>query len=431
MKSGYLFTLGFLLATMLTLFTGCGSNSAATNTSKSNGTGSITAKLIWSDDSSISETKSTAKAADGVVTVRIIVSGTGFSDIQKDFPAVDTGGVIDEVPAGGGRTLKAHGLNSNGVVIYQGEISNITVQAGKLTDIGVIEMLSVNVAPMANAGANQSVISGSIVTLNGSGSSDANGDLLTYSWTFSSKPAGSSTVLSATAVANPTFTADVTGTYILALVVNDGTANSSAASVTVTASDANAAPVANAGANQSVISGSIVTLNGSGSSDANGDLLTYSWGFTSKPVGSSATLSATAALNPTFTADLAGNYVLSLVVNDGSLNSAAASVTITATIGYPDLIISNIECPMFGGAMPISFDIVNTGSVTALGPIEYVPSWKYLSTDVKTYIGNIPADSSIHIETLSDCYPADNNSVVVDPNNLITESDETNNSTGF
>ncbi len=188
----------------------------------------------------------------------------------------------------------------------------------------------VNLAPVANAGPAQSVVAGAVVTLDGSASSDVNGDSLTNSWALTSKPSGSSATLSSATAVKPTFTADLPGAYVFTLVVNDGKLSSAAATVTITAAAANAAPVANAGSAQRVVAGALVTLDGSASSDANNDTLTFSWSITSKPDGSSASLSSTTAVKPTFTADLAGTYALRLVVNDGKLSSAAATVSITS-----------------------------------------------------------------------------------------------------
>jgi hypothetical protein len=95
----------------------------------------------------------------------------------------------------------------------------------------------------------------------------------------------------------------------------------------------NVAPVANPGPAQTISAGRLVTLNGSASSDANNDPLTFSWTLTSKPAGSTTTLSGAMSATPTFTADLAGTYVASLVVNDGKVNSNASTVTITAAPG--------------------------------------------------------------------------------------------------
>lgn len=93
-----------------------------------------------------------------------------------------------------------------------------------------------NTTPMANAGAAQNVVTGTLVTLDGSGSNDANGDTITYSWSITSKPSGSSAVLSEQTNVKPTFTPDVDGSYVFNLVVNDGMVNSDASTVTVTAS---------------------------------------------------------------------------------------------------------------------------------------------------------------------------------------------------
>ncbi|NDD25191.1 MAG: site-specific integrase, partial [Betaproteobacteria bacterium] len=173
---------------------------------------------------------------------------------------------------------------------------------------------------------------GVLATLDGTASTDADRDLLTYTWTLLAKPTGSTATLSSTTSPKPTITPDVAGTYVASLVVNDGKVNSTAVGTTLTAAVANSAPVANAGPNQNVTTGSTVTLVSSGSTDANGDTLTYRWSMASKPTSSVAALSSATAASPTFTADLAGTYVVNLVVNDGKVDSSnVAAVTITAS----------------------------------------------------------------------------------------------------
>jgi len=80
-----------------------------------------------------------------------------------------------------------------------------------------------------------------------------------------------------------------------------------------------------------VVAPSTVQLDGSASNDANGDPLTYQWSMVSKPYGSIAVLSGDTTVQPSFFADLAGQYVVSLTVSDGLLTSDASNVTITAT----------------------------------------------------------------------------------------------------
>ncbi len=193
-----------------------------------------------------------------------------------------------------------------------------------------VPISNINVAPVSNAGVAQSVLTGTTVTLDGSASSDANGDSITYQWTLSSKPIGSTAVIANASTVKPTFTADVTGSYVLSLVVNDGRLSSTAEQVTVTAAVGNVAPVAVAGVAQNVITGTTVTLDGTKSSDANGDLLTYAWTLTSKPNGSGAVISRTTSATPTFTADLGGVYVATLQVSDGKLLSLGVTTVITA-----------------------------------------------------------------------------------------------------
>lgn len=92
----------------------------------------------------------------------------------------------------------------------------------------------------------------------------------------------------------------------------------------------NTAPVANAGPDQTVNTDSLVQLDGSSSSDIDGDSLSYSWTLQSRPTSSNAILSDPQVVNPTFIADVDGSYVLNLIVNDGSVDSAVVQITVTA-----------------------------------------------------------------------------------------------------
>jgi hypothetical protein len=200
-----------------------------------------------------------------------------------------------------------------------------------------------NSPPVANAGPDQSVFFGDTVTLDGSGSTDVDGDPLTYSWSFTSRPPGSTATLSDPFAVNPTFVVDVSGTYVVQLIVNDGTVNSAPDSVTI--NTLNSPPVANAGPDQSPFVTDTVTLDGSGSTDVDGDPLTYSWSFTSQPAGSTATLSDPFAVNPTFVVDVFGTYVVQLIVNDGTVNSDPDTMTIITLNSPPNAVAVLVPPP--------------------------------------------------------------------------------------
>ena len=98
-------------------------------------------------------------------------------------------------------------------------------------------------------------------------------------------------------------------------------------------SEVNSLPVAEAGQDKGVITGQSITLDGGNSQDADGDTLTYSWAIHSAPSGSAATLSQADTANPQLVTDVDGQYMLSLVVNDGVSGSSADLVSITASSG--------------------------------------------------------------------------------------------------
>jgi hypothetical protein len=158
-----------------------------------------------------------------------------------------------------------------------------------------------NQPPFANAGPDQSVRVGDLVALSGAASSDPDGDPLRYLWTFSNRPLGSLASLIDAATVAPHFIADKPGQYLIQLIVSDGKADS--APDTVTVSTENSRPIANAGPDQSVRVGTLVSLNGGGSTDVDGDPLRYTWQLGSVPPGSSATLGNPDSVNPTLLID--------------------------------------------------------------------------------------------------------------------------------
>ncbi len=194
-----------------------------------------------------------------------------------------------------------------------------------------------NRMPVADAGPDQAVDSGAAVTLDGTGSSDPdNGDSISYSW---SQTSGDTVTLSNSTVSSPTFTAP-TGPAVLVfeLSVTDTGSLSSTDTVNVTvAAPPNSPPITDAGSDQAVASGAAVTLDGTGSSDPDDDVLSYMWSQTS---GDTVTLSNSTSPSPTFTAPT-GPALLAFLLNvtDGALFSTdTVSVNVAAPPNSPPVL---------------------------------------------------------------------------------------------
>jgi Putative Ig domain/PKD domain len=303
----------------------------------------------------------------------VVLNGSGSHDVDGD-PLTFSWSLVTR-PAGSIATLTgATTVSASFVADKVGQyVAQLIVNDGKVNSVPSTVTISSNeTPPVANAGPNQVVNVGALVQLDGSGSTDVDGDPLTYRWSLTSRPTGSAAALNNAAAVKPTFTADIAGTYIAQLIVNDGFVDSAPATVTIT-SNQPLQPTANAGPNQTVARGALVTLSGSGT-DPQGLPLTFQWSLTSRPVGSTAALSSTTIANPTFVADLPGTYLAQLIVNNGTLSSVPSTVTIKTTNTQP---VANAGQSRFV-ATTSTVTLDGTGSSDADNdPLTY--SWSFLS----------------------------------------------------
>jgi hypothetical protein len=203
-----------------------------------------------------------------------------------------------------------------------------------ISDPDTVVITTGNTAPTADAGPDQTIATGVSAILDGTRSTDVNGDPLTFRWTLVAHPINSNTRLVRDTPVT-VLTVDVPGIYVASLEVGDGTLTSRPDTVVI--SSQNSIPVAKAGTNQEVRTGGAVTLDGTGSTDADFAPLIYRWSLLVRPWSSRALLSDAASPTPVFTGDAAGTYVAQLVVNDGFAWSPPATVLIAAVnrINHP------------------------------------------------------------------------------------------------
>ena len=196
------------------------------------------------------------------------------------------------------------------------------------TDSSTSTAVKLNKPPTANAGSAQTVRVGEVVTLNGTQSSDADHDLMTFNWTQSSGPAVE--IVNADTL-TPSFVAPSSKQPLsFSLVVSDGKAESEAL-VSITIS--NRAPLANAGRTITAKRGSNVMLDGSASIDPDKDNLVYKW---AQVHGPKVALKDTTKISPFFKMpDASGYLIFALTVNDGSEESIADTVAVKVSNAPP------------------------------------------------------------------------------------------------
>jgi RHS repeat-associated protein len=206
-------------------------------------------------------------------------------------------------------------------------VVQITASAGNLQSFDTALVTRFNIAPMAKLDLSAfKVAANTNVTLNNTGSGDANRDAITFDWALLSKPAGSVATINFSNP-SPTLTADKRGTYVFQLIAKDG----SLASVPVTAVlvVTNTAPEISSVAPEVGTVGDVYEYAAAGS-DLDGD--TLNWALVSGPDGMIIDPSNGAV---SWTPSEPGNFPAVIKVQDGNggEQTQSFSVTVAPRIG--------------------------------------------------------------------------------------------------
>ena len=213
--------------------------------------------------------------------------------------------------------------------IYKFELKVTDNNGATGRDTMQVIVFAPNIAPLANAGLNQSItLPTNTANLSGSGT-DVDGTVVIYKWTKVAGPATGTITNSNIPVTN--VTGLTAGIYLFELRVTDNNGASGKDTMQVIVNPENIPPVANAGADQSIaLPANRITLTGSGT-DADGTIAAYTWKQISGPVDK---LTSTNTAITVLDNLIAGNYKFELMVTDnrGATGKDTVSVIVDAAV---------------------------------------------------------------------------------------------------
>jgi serine protease len=249
------------------------------------------------------DTAYTMDVPSGATNLKFAMSGgTGDADLYVKFGSAPTTSSYDCRSWASGNTETCNIASAQTGTYHVLVHAYSTYSGASLT--GSYTTAAANVAPTASFTSSCTDLT---CSFNGSASSDSDGTISSYSWSFGGTGATVSNTFASA------------GTYAVTLTVtdNDGATDSSTQNVTVTAAPVNVAPTASFTSSCTDLT---CSFNGSASSDSDGSISSYSWSFGSTGVTTSNTFAS------------AGTYTVTLTVsdNDGATDSVSHSVTVTA-----------------------------------------------------------------------------------------------------
>jgi uncharacterized protein YgiM (DUF1202 family)/lysophospholipase L1-like esterase len=227
--------------------------------------------------------------------------------------------------AGSSASTNTTGLSSAGIYVLR---LTVTDNHGG-TDTDDITV-TVNVAPVADAGTDQSItLPTTTVSLSGS-ASDVDGTIVSYLWEPVSGPS-TPTITSSNAASTGITALESAGTYVFRLTATDDDGATDTDDVTIIVNTPqNQSPTADAGSDQAItLPTSTATLSGSGT-DTDGTIDTYAWSFVSGPSTPSITSSSSASTGITALSS-AGTYVFRLTVTDDDDTTGTDDVSVVVS----------------------------------------------------------------------------------------------------
>ena len=310
---------------------------------------------------------------------------------------------------------------TEGTFIYELTVTDSKGLTGTAR-VSVIVKPAANKPPVANAGKNiQIQLPVNSASLDGSGSTDADGQIATWLWQKTAGPAGGD--LSVTGAAKTNVSNLLAGTYTFQLTITDNAGGSNSATVNVVVlAAANKPPVANAGKNiQIQLPVNSASLDGSGSTDADGQIATWLWQKTAGPAGGD--LSATGSAKTNVSNLEEGTYTFQLTITDnaGGSNSATVSIVVLAAV-------QQNKPPVADAGNNIQIQLpVNTASLDGSGSTDadgQITTWLWKKTagpaggdlsttgSAKTNISNLIAGTYTYQLTVTDDAGASNSTSV-------------------
>jgi len=270
--------------------------------------GTFTAKLTVSDGESSTIVNKDVTVINQGPTAIISVPDTAFKKKAVSFDAnlsTDPNGdtLTYDWDFGDG-TLTATGDTTVHVYASSGAYTiTLTVSDGESSSSTSKVITVVNQAPIAEINSSNAVNKNANASYGGQLSTDADYDLLTYSWDF-----GDGTPVVTGTIVEHAYTSS--GNFTVTLTVSDGEASDSTSkNITVY----NQVPVAVITAADSVNRNTSAVYDASLTTDANGDDLTYSWIF------GDGTTATGVSVNHTYAAS--GSYMVLMTVSDGEVST--------------------------------------------------------------------------------------------------------------